>query len=350
MVKDYVSENSDSNNVENLSIKDLIDIDFLQRFQDNFAKSVGMASIASDNTGAPITEPSCFTDFCMKFTRASELGNKKCMECDKKGGEESMSTGKPFINTCHAGLIDFAAPIFLEGKLMGNMLGGQVLTSPPDESKFRKIAEEIGVDPEEYIKALRKVKIVDKERIEAAAEVLYIIANTLSRMGYEQYKLKHMSEGISSSLSQVSSAMEELSASSVVVSENQHSLNNEIQNIEQISTTINEVLNSIKSIADQTKMLGLNAAIEAARVGDVGRGFNVVAKEIRKLSDSSKQTAMKITDLTSSIQNSVSKTIEMSKYTSSTTEKQTYSIEEINASVEEVLSMTEEMRKLAHQA
>ncbi len=80
------------------------------------------------------------------------------------------------VFSIHAGLVDFAAPVFLNGKVIGNMFGGQVLTEKPDEDKFRKIAGEIGVAPEEYIKALRKVKIVERDKVEAAANVLYMIA------------------------------------------------------------------------------------------------------------------------------------------------------------------------------
>lgn len=52
---------------------DLIDIDFLQKFQDLFAEIMGVASITVDEKG-PITKPSNFTDFCIKYTRGSEEG------------------------------------------------------------------------------------------------------------------------------------------------------------------------------------------------------------------------------------------------------------------------------------
>lgn len=333
--------------LDNLQLEDVIDLGFLQSFQDNFARSIGMASITTNDKGEPITKPSCFTDFCMELTRKTHIGNSRCVGCDRKGGEESTKTKRPAIYSCHAGLTDFAAPIVLVGKQIGVILGGQVITSPPDEGKFRKIAEEIGAGPERYIQALRKVKIVERERVESAAEVLYMVANTLSKLGYEQYKLKYMSKAINDSLEQISSTMDQLSTSSITVSENQHSLNDEIQNIQKVSTEINEILGFIKGIADQTKMLGLNAAIEAARAGEFGKGFSVVAKEIRKLSDNSKQTIIKISELTSDIQDSVKKTINASNYTFANTENQTSTIEEINASVQEVLSMTEQMNNLA---
>ena len=71
---------------------------------------------------------------------------------------------------------------------------------------------------------------------------------------------------------------------------------------------INKFVISVGRIADQTNLLSLNAAIEAARAGAAGRGFGVVADEIRKLADQSRAAADDVVDLTGSVTSRVSKT------------------------------------------
>ncbi len=333
--------------LNNLGLKDIIDLDFLQKFQDNFAKGMGVASVTVDTEGNPVTKPSYYTDFCIKFTHATAIGDKRCAESHHKGGEEAVRTGRPAVYHCHAGLIDFAAPIMLGSRQIGTMLGGQVLSAPPDEDYFRKIAREIGVDPDGYVEAVKKIRIVPKDAIHAAAEVLFIVVNTLSRMGYEQYKLKNMAHNLHDTISQIAAAMQELAASSTEVTANEHSLNEEIRDVHVVSEEINQVLDGIKRIADQTNLLGLNASIEAARAGEHGRGFGVVAEEIRKLSIESKNTVVNVRDLTLRIQKSVTKTISSSNSTLRTTEQQTAAIQEINARINEIATMTDDLENLA---
>jgi ligand-binding sensor protein len=334
-------------NLSEIKLTDVIDLEFLQQFQDDFAKGVGLASVTVDPEGKPLTDTSSYTRFCMDYTHSTECGDKRCAESHRKGGEEAARSGKPVVYECHAGLIDFAAPIMLEGRLIGTILGGQVLTDAPQDQKYRKIAKEIGVDEEGYIEAVQEIRQLSRESIEAAANVLFLVANSMSKSAYQQLKLKAMADTLSDNLHQVSATMEELAASASDISGNQANLNNEIKNVNTVTGKIDEVMEFIKDIADETRLLGLNAAIEAARAGEAGLGFGVVAQEIRKLSADSKETVGKIKDLTTIIKISVDKTVHMGGETTCTIEQQAAAIEEVTASVQEITSLTEQLNDLA---
>lgn len=172
---------------EKLKLLDLIDRNFLQEFQDNFAKAMNIASIIYDTEG-PVTEPSRFTDFC-KNTRGSIPGAKMCQECDLKWGKIAAESGKPVIYSCHTGLVDFVVPIMVEGRHLGSFFGGQIFFDHPNENNIRKIAKELGVNEDEYIELVEKVDIVPEGNIKAAVNLLCIVTSTISEIAHKNLEL-----------------------------------------------------------------------------------------------------------------------------------------------------------------
>jgi methyl-accepting chemotaxis protein len=101
-----------------------------------------------------------------------------------------------------------------------------------------------------------------------------------------------------------------LSGGVASISETVADVAREVENLDQASRQIGDILRLIDEIADQTNLLALNAAIEAARAGDHGRGFAVVADEVRKLAENSASSTKQIGRLVGDIQRRTSSVLE----------------------------------------
>lgn len=298
-----------------IALTELISVGTLQSIQDGFARLTGMAALTTDADGNAVTRGSNFTEFCMDLTRKSREGCRRCGQCDKKGGEDALLSRKSVAYSCHAGLVDFAAPIMLGGEMIGSFIGGQVLTEEPDEDKFRAIAREIGVDEDKYIAALRKVKIVKRDQVEAAADFLFIIAGLLSQSAYDAYISKQNNSGLTSLNQSLYKKVDEANSLIKRTEKSLATLKDAYANLGEIAQgasaeiiKTNDTLKQIQDIAMNTKILGFNASIEASRAKEAGKGFGVIAQEVRSLAETSQMSADSIQNAMMSIDNR-SKTI-----------------------------------------
>lgn len=83
----------------------------------------------------------------------------------------------------------------------------------------------------------------------------------------------------------------------------------QVLHLSQQTNQIANITNLVSDLANQTNMLAINATVEAVRAGEQGKGFGVVAREIRRLADQSKKSAAEINDLINHIQNAINKTV-----------------------------------------
>lgn len=131
----------------------------------------------------------------------------------------------------------------------------------------------------------------------------------------------------------------------------------EINKLNDSSKEIEKIVVTISSIAEQTNLLALNAAIEAARAGDAGRGFSVVAEEVRKLAEQTSQSLSQITNLIWNIQEEIRNSVKSMELNNTEVEESVEIVNESSNSFSEILneintvvSQIEEVTRLTKEA
>lgn len=130
---------------------------------------------------------------------------------------------------------------------------------------------------------------------------------------------KKVQESALESVEDLNLRVNESNRVSFKITEEINSLNYEVKNIR-------DIINIIADISEQINLLSLNAAIEAARAGDAGKGFVVVANEIKKLADQTKRSSIKIHDIINNVKIKTELVVKMSDNSSNVIEHQIHSL------------------------
>ena len=166
------------------TLNHLVNVEVLQEIQDRFAAAVGLGVIIANEHGEPITTPSNFTNFCSKM-RSSKDGQQCCVFSDRYLGIKAVQQGKPVVHYCHAGLIDLAAPIILNGKHLGSVLCGQVLIEPQDEKQLHHMREQfkqLPVEQKLLAQYLAEIEFTNQKQIDSTLQMLQLIADYIVKI------------------------------------------------------------------------------------------------------------------------------------------------------------------------
>ena len=231
-----------------------------------------------------------------------------------------------------------AATALADNLAEGNMLAEDVEVTSEDEighlcKAMNKMKESIhnvlvsaSEDAQQMAAASEELTASSNQTAQAAMQVAQSVTNTSESVTKQQSEIQDSASNIGT----VSASLEEIQAESHQASESAKGVSVAakdggkavVESVEQIrgvertvesgaaivdklgqrSKEIGMIVDSISTIADQTNLLALNAAIEAARAGEAGRGFSVVAEEVRKLAEQSGDAAKNIANLISEIQ------------------------------------------------
>ncbi|MBN1755398.1 methyl-accepting chemotaxis protein [bacterium] len=230
-----------------------------------------------------------------------------------------------------------------------------------------------------------KLAVAFNEMIRTLRDLVFKILNSADKVSNSAKKLSENSQDINTTTQEVSSTIQEISsgasntalrveeASQVlekmatdvvnvamsaqdavkVINHINESVDSAVEVIKRLvkhSEKIHEFVAVISKITDQTNLLALNASIEAARAGEAGRGFNVVAEEVKKLADHSAEAADKIGTIIREIVLEIEEAVNKMSQSSSAVQEGKEVISNVSRSIKEIIAEnTKQMEKNIHE-
>ena len=222
------------------------------------------------------------------------------------------------------------------------------------ELERQQTMKDIAKDFDSQVGGLINSLAAASTELQATAETMQGIADKTSK---DTETVSISSAEASQNVNTVASAMEEMSASANEVAgqivsvkskssdtaQSAQHANDTVSNLDHLVDNIGEVVISIQDIAEQTNLLALNATIEAARAGEAGKGFAVVADEVKKLASETSHKTEEISGRITEIQNATKATVDAMQRIISNISEIDNSVTGVSAAVEEQNSTTNEI-------
>ena len=174
--------------LRDIAFTEILDVKYLQELVDELARITGVRLWVLDMNSMPVVVSVAGGEHCKLIIDSLE-GVMRCYGSAIEGLTELRKKMQPKVRICHAGFVCFDAPLILGGEMVGMISGDASLMEPAEPGKYRKLAEELGVDPEPLLESLNRVRNVNIEDIEFLLSVVNAIAKVATEMSFKQYLL-----------------------------------------------------------------------------------------------------------------------------------------------------------------
>lgn len=178
-----------------INVLKLIDFEKVNTLLEGFNQSTGFVTAILDLEGNVLSK-SGWRQICTQYHRINPETSEKCTISDTVLSKKLAEGERYHFYECLNGLVDVAVPIVIKGEHIANLFSGQFFFEQPNIQFFRKQAERLNFDLDEYLKALEKVPVVSKEKVKIAMDFLLDMTQLISEITLQKLEQMQMNDSI----------------------------------------------------------------------------------------------------------------------------------------------------------
>lgn len=216
-------------------------------------------------------------------------------------------------------------------------------------SQSERAAQEAHSQASQHLKDMTSARDIN-ELVLSSGDQLDHIRNGVAEFSHTLYEEKNKLDQAAGVFDQSTSILQRITSELNVIENEARDSCNSMSSLRQVAEEISTFVGVINNISEQTNLLALNAAIEAARAGEQGRGFAVVADEVRALAQKAGEATSQIADLVDTINRETSDADQRINETAAKTHGVAESAEDVMRTVNEVLVLAKDMHHILGKA